>query len=94
MSYFFPIIDIDKHYLHPHDELIDLNQFSRIYRNGNQVEGYKRDGSNTIRIANCLSDAGAGYVIDCIYKCAPFDRKQFNLIDSGKNSPPDGTNTA
>ena len=94
MSYFFPVIDVDKHYFQPYDELIDLDQFSRIYRNGNHVEGYKRDGSSTVTIANCKSDAGAGYIIDSIHKRVPLDKKQFNLIDSSNDDPPNETNTA
>ncbi len=89
MSHFFkPMVEDGRVYIQPRTELVNLDQFKYIIRNGWMIVGHTSDIEDikapSVLLAECKSEDGAAYLLDCILRRDPVDEGYFNQIESGE----------
>ena len=89
MSHFFkPMVKDHRVYIQPRTELVNLDQFKHIIRNGWMIVGHPSDIEDieapSVLLAECKSEGGVAYLLDCILRRDPVDESYFNQIESGE----------
>ena len=86
MTYFFRRIDTysSSGKSERREVIYNLDEFHTITRQGNRITA-SRAGEKSTVIANCKSDAGAEYLMECIYDRGQVDIRELTQIEIGSH---------
>ena len=86
MAYFFRRIDANSSSVKSErrEVIYNLDEFHTITRHGKRITASRSDGKS-ILIANCQSDAGAEYIMECIYSRKLVDIHQLTQKEIGSH---------